>query len=194
MPWPASRVSAPGNMHIVDSFNLSVGQGLLTAFVADCASAGLDVSTTLAALRELIRKTRSFALIGDLSYAVKGGRVSGYVKPLAGMLQITPVLGTLPDGRIAPVGLLPGRKNSLPRFARFIAKRVAHEGPVSVSIGHALCEGRALELKALLQQQVRPPHGVAVTELGSAFGVHGGPGTIVVGVTPEVDAAALRAD
>jgi dihydroxyacetone kinase-like predicted kinase len=62
----ALRIAGPGRIHVVNSRNASVGQGQLAILAAECAEAGLDVETALAALEKAIPVTSTFALIKDL--------------------------------------------------------------------------------------------------------------------------------
>jgi DegV family protein with EDD domain len=178
----ASRTNAPGWIHVVDSRNASLGQGQLAVFAAECAAAGLDIETTLDAVRQMVNVTTSFALVRDLSYAVRGGRVPASRKLAADWLGLTPVLQTRTDGSVATGGLLPGRRNLLPKFARFIARRCNPDADLHLAFGHALCEDDARSLDAMLRDILPNVKKSSLTGLGSALGVHGGPGSLVVGV------------
>ncbi len=178
----ASRVDAPGRLHVIDSLNASVGQGLIVEFAAECAAVGMDAAMTLTAIERLKAETHTFALVRDLRYAVRGGRVPASRKWLAELFRITPVLRTEPDGRISARGILLGRGRRLPKFARHIAARSARNAPLRVAIGHALCEAEANVLDRLLRDALGNVVTSSITDLGSAFGVHGGPGTLVVAV------------
>lgn len=188
----AGRVSARGHIHVVDTRNASAGQGLLAVTAAECSHAGLDVSVTLKALQELVPHTHSFALVTDLQYAVRGGRVPAYVETIAKVLHVSPILRTKPDGKISAAGVLLGRRNSLPAFARFIGNRVDSDLKLRISIAHAICEEKAIQLKSLLLERLPSVHSCEITELGAAIGVHGGPGCIVVGVQPYISPDAIR--
>lgn len=178
----ASRPGLEGKVHVVNSLNASLGQGQLAVFAAECAAAGLDVKTTLAALQQLIPVTASFGLVRDLRYAVRGGRVPASKKWAADILRITPVLRSESDGTISARGILFGRQNLLPKFARFIARRSSTTAALRLSIGHALCKDDAVVLEKLIRQQLPNVAKSAILNLGSALGAHGGPGSIVVGV------------
>ena len=178
----ASRTIAPGRIHIVNSRNASLGQGQLAVFAAECAAAGLDVDTTLKAIQEMIPATTSFALIRDLSYAVRGGRVPNSRKLIADWLGLTPVLRTQPDGKVSTGGMLPGKRNLLPKFARFIARHCNPDAELHIALGHAVCEDDAMRLVDLLREMLPNVNRTSLTGLGSALGVHGGPGSLVVGV------------
>lgn len=176
----AGRVAAPGRVHVVDSRNASVGQGLLAVYAAECAAAGLDIAATLGAIAEIRAQTFTFALVGDLEYAVRGGRVPRSRKVLADLLRVTPVLKTEPDGRITAGGMLFGRAGRLAKFARHVARRVDRRARLRIAIGHALCEDDACTLQRLLLGAFDDVESSRITEIGTAFGVHGGPGTLVV--------------
>jgi len=178
----AERIRAKGRVHVLNSLNASLGQGLIAVFAAECAAAGLDVQSALRAIEAVIPETYSFGLVKDLRYAVRGGRVPGTRKVVADILRITPVLRSETDGRISARGMLVGRRKLLPKFSRYIAGRLAGNGQWRVAIGHAQCRGEAEQLGVLLKDRIPGVVRCRVTELGSALGAHGGPGTIVVGV------------
>lgn len=180
----AGRVNAPGHIHVVDSRSASLGQGMIAIFAAERAKAGLGAEETLAALEDIIPRTRAFAIVSDLRYAVKGGRIPGYVKTIADLLRLTPVIRSTADGRIGTATFLIGRKSRLKKFARYIARRVGSDGPISVLIGHAICPDEADELERLLRAVLGNVRRLKITELGTAFGVHGGPATLVVATQP----------
>lgn len=177
----AARVEASGRVHVINTQNASLGQGLLTILAAECAQAGMDLETTLARLRRAIPQTVTFGIVSDLTYAVRGGRVPKSRKMLADFLRITPVLKTLPDGQVSSGGILLGRKNPLKPFAKYIAAR-APEGRLRFLVAHADCEDEARQLEALLKGALPDATSSGVTPLGTAIGVHAGPGALVVGL------------
>lgn len=179
----ASRVDAPGRIHVVDSRSASMGQGMLAVFAAECAAAGWTAARTLQALEALIPQTRAYAVVSDLRYAVRGGRVPRWVRTLADLLRLTPVIRSTADGRIGTAGFLLGRGRRLSKFAAYIARRSGSE-PLDVAIGHAVCPDDAVTLADLLRERLPGVRRVTVSELGTAFGVHGGPSTLVVATQP----------
>src|SRR5690606_31522 len=96
----AQRVHRSSSIAVVDSSNASIGQGLLAIYAAGLAAQGLDSSQIVSAVRKMIPLTRTYALIGSMDYAVRGGRVKPAVKTIANALSLSPVLATHTDGRI----------------------------------------------------------------------------------------------
>jgi len=184
----AERVEARGQIRVLDSMNASTGQGLIAVTAAELADAGVPLDEAMPLLEDAIRRTKTFAILSDLRYAVRGGRVPGWVRVIADFLRMIAILKTTPDGRVAPAGFLVGRKNRSPRFARYVAKRAVFDGTVNISISHALCEDDAVELASALRKHYPDIRRLTICELGSAIGVHGGKGTLVVSVQAAGDA------
>ena len=174
----ANRADTRAPVLAIDSRNASIGQGLVALRAAELAAAGHSVDEIALALDAVIAGTRTYALLGNLDYAVRGGRVAPTVRLLARLLRLEPILATFPDGRIGRAGVLLGRHDRIRRFARWVARRA---GPGRrLAIGHAAAPDDAALLLAELQARAPGLELAFVTEIGTALGVHGGPGTLVV--------------
>jgi DegV family protein with EDD domain len=178
----AERVATHGRVEVIDSLNASIGQGMLTIYAAECAARGMDVQRVLELTRAMIPRTRTFALVGSLDYGVRGGRVKPAVRALADFLRLTPILITHPDGRVAPGGTLFGRGHPLEKFVRFVVRRMDRGLDYRIGIGHANASDKAHELLELLKRAHPRIVSSFVMPVGSALSVHGGPGTLVVGI------------
>ena len=192
----ASRSSAPGRIHVIDSKNASLGQGQLAVLAAECADRGFDIETAIAVVSDQIPRTRTYALLQDLRYAVRGGRVPGWVKTVADLLRLKAILRTTPDGRVTVGGFQLGSHNRTGRFAKFIARRAPKDQPIEVGVAHAMCEKDARELAEQIRSRLPTIEKLTLSELGTALGVHGGPGTLLVSFMPIVstDDIASRVD
>ena len=191
----ASRVNAPGKIHVVDTRNASLAQGQLAVLAAECAAAGVDVRTAIAAVESQVPEAATFAILKDLAYAARGGRLPGWVRTIAEALGLTPIICTTREGNIGLSGTLFGKRNRIERFARYVAKR-APAGPVEIGVGHAVCEEDALVLEKHLKTLVPDIRRIGVLGLSPAIGVHGGPGSLLVAMRPWLSAqdVANRAD
>jgi DegV family protein with EDD domain len=192
----AERTEAPGEIHVIDSHNASTGQGQLVVLAAECAAAGCSVPATISAIERQLQLTRTFALLNELRYAVRGGRVPAWVRTVAELLRLTPIICTKPDGRVSLSGFLFGRAHRARRFARYVARRAPTADTLDVAIGHALCEEDAFMLEKAIRDQLPGVRKLTLMGLGTALGVHGGPGTLLVSMMPHlsVDDVAARVD
>jgi DegV family protein with EDD domain len=174
----AGRITSHGEALVIDSMNASTGQGLVAMYAAECADRGQDLAQVAAATHAIIPRTKTYGLIGSLEYAVRGGRVPRWVKKIADALQLMPILHADRKGRVTGGGVLFGRHRMKEKFARFVKRRMQDGTTYRVLVGHANCESDGHWLLEQLQGG-NVAYGRVVT-LGSALGVHGGPGMLVV--------------
>lgn len=180
----ADRVQSASAIEVLDSGNASIGQGLIAIYAAELADMGLDATRIVTAVRKMIPLTRTYALVGSLDYAVRGGRVKPAVKSIANMLGLAPVLASHADGRIAPAGMLFGRRKRRDKLVRFITRRMQRGQGYRIGIGHANAETEAHDLLHRLRSAHPEIESAFVMPVGSTLTAHGGPGTLVVGVQP----------
>jgi DegV family protein with EDD domain len=184
----AKRSKAQGRIHVVDSLNASMGQGQLTVLAAECAVAGLSIEETVRIIEDQVPKVKTFALLKDLRYAVRGGRLPQWVKTVADLIRIIPIIRVTPDGRIGLGGCLLGGRNRNVKFAKFIASHVKDGESIEIGIGQAICPEDAAELERELRQRIPSIEKLKTCALGTALGVHGGPGTLIVSTRPAISA------
>ena len=178
----AKKIKADGNIFTYNSLNASLGQGQIAVYAAKCAKNGKDIHSTLEELNTIRKNTITFGLIPNLKYAVQGGRVPKTVKLIADLFRLTPILVSTDDGFIVTKKFLFGKNHILKRFAKYIAKNTSCNKKINISIGHAIAYEDAKTLKKFLETEIEQINEFKITELGTAIGVHGGPGAIMVGV------------
>ncbi|MDH3588317.1 MAG: DegV family EDD domain-containing protein [Gammaproteobacteria bacterium] len=177
----ASSMDDAAKIHVIDSRTASLGQGLLVIDAAEAANSGLSGIQVAERVEQMKRRTQTYCVLRDLSYGVRGGRISARVKKIADLFHLTPVLG-LRDGLVKPVGVFFGRQHIVEKFARFVARRIDRDKSYRLGIGHADCESDARELMDRLIQAVPNRHQTVFTRVGTALGVHAGPEGLVVAI------------
>ena len=178
----ASRVAAHERVRVIDSRNASAGQGLVVMYAAECAAAGMSATEVADAVRAVLPRTRTFACLSTLDYAVRGGRVPAIARTVARLLGISPLLATFPDGRISIGGALIGRSNLTAKFARFVGRRMDAGRRYRLIVGHGNAPAEGARLLEFLTRGRDNVDGAWLVPLGAALGVHGGPGFLVVGL------------
>lgn len=184
----AQRI-ADGRVRVIDSGTVSLGQGLLAMHAARLAQQGADIDTIE---RETLRAradVRTFALTATLDYAVRGGRIPPAARTLSRLTGLMPVLHAAPDGLVKPCGVIWARGARCRRFAGFVARRLDAKARYRLLVGHGAAEAAAHELLAELRRVLPGIESAEITTLGTALGVHGGPGLLVV-AAQRLDAAA----
>ncbi|MEO0574928.1 MAG: DegV family protein [Pseudomonadota bacterium] len=177
----AGRITG-SDIHVVDSRNATLGQGLIVREAAEAATADATIEDVLSRVDHAINNTVTYALVSDLTYAVRGGRVPKSKKMIADLFNLNPVLMTNEDGSVGSGGVILGRGNRLKKFVRYLAKKIGTEREVRIAVGHANCEADARELERDLKATLPNCIDTYCTDVCAVFGVHGGPGLVVVSV------------
>lgn len=181
----ASRTEPAGKVSVIDTRNCSLGQGLLVMLAGEMAAAGKSRDEVAAALTAAIGKVSTFAVVRDLSHAVRGGRVGPGAKRAADLLRITPVIHTNPAGEVKAGKFYFGRGQTVKRFSKYLLKQLEAKRARRLAVGHGQAEADARELQARLADAMPNLERSYFTEIGAAVGVHAGPGTLVVAVMEE---------
>ena len=189
----AERARNPDAITVIDSHNVSLGQGLVTLHAAECITAGLARDDIAASTEAVRKRTRSYGLVTDLSDAVRGGRVHPAVHLLARALGIHPIIHASGNGEVAPGGFIFGGNKAIPRFIRHVTQRIDPAARYRLGVAHANNEPAATEIRARLLE-LNPNIGDSyLTEMGVALGVHTGPGAVAVALQALADNPAARA-
>lgn len=90
-----ARVAAeevPGEVYVVDSANLSVGNGILALCAAEAAEAGKSAGEIVSLLEELAPRVEMSFVLDRLDYMKKGGRCSAVTALGANLLKLHPCI------------------------------------------------------------------------------------------------------
>ncbi len=88
------------NVYVVDSRNLSTGQGHVVLEAARMVQEGMEPKDITAALEELTGRVETSFVINNLHYLVKGGRCSAAAAFGANLLKLKPCI-ELTDGKMS---------------------------------------------------------------------------------------------
>ncbi|MFQ6611252.1 MAG: DAK2 domain-containing protein, partial [Fidelibacterota bacterium] len=132
----ASKRITEAPITVVDSGTVSIAQGLIVLAATEAANAGKSHDEILKIIDQAKSKTKLYAIIPDLSYAVKGGRVDPSKKRIANLLNITPILTLSENGSISTAGIRFGKKNLDSKIAKFVLKRIDKNKSYKILVAH----------------------------------------------------------
>lgn len=192
----AARIEG-ADVRVFDSVNAAGGQALLAWRAAELAETGADADAILRELERLRPQTLTYAILRDISHAVRGGRVPRWAAPAVRFTGLTPIASIRADGRLGLIGGLVAKAKAPEAFARDVAKRAiaalraatgAEDVRLRAIVGHCDARDDATRLIAALREQF-DRRGAQVDELhlvetGPAIGAHAGRGTLVVSLQP----------
>ena len=186
----ASRFE-PGAVRIVNTQNATAGEGLIALYAAEAAEEGFDADQIVKLIEEISGRTQTYAVIPDLSWGVRGGRIPAFLKTLAEYLFLNPVLAATDAGQLAVRGVVLGKKNQHMKFARLVARKLKKDKLYRFIICHCQAGDAAMDVQHQLLERHPEVHSCRITDAGPAVGVHLGPGGIVVGVQEYLPPAEL---
>ncbi|MGH9164877.1 MAG: DegV family protein [Acidimicrobiales bacterium] len=160
---------------VVDSLAVSMGQGMMVANAARLAAEGRSLDEVVAAVNEMVPRTRIFAALDTLENLRKGGRIGAAQALLGSILSIKPII-EVTGGKVEPES----RQRTRARSLRYLADKVREHQPVA---NLAVVHGSAPDVDQLLDllDGVVSRADIVVSEVGAVIGTHAGPR--VVGVT-----------
>ncbi|MDI1337565.1 MAG: DegV family protein [Lacunisphaera sp.] len=177
----AARTAAD-RITVFDTRHAAASQGLLAIWAAEAAQAGLSVPRILAGLERMRARTAIYAVIHDIRYGVRGGRVPRVAGPLTRLLRFSLMIRNRPNGRLGLMGGVWGRDQLPERFARRVLRLLSPGRRYRLIVGHGDCAVDAERVAAVLRASGREIDRLWVVETGIAVGAHAGPGCLVIGV------------
>ena len=168
------------NVRVVDSMNLSTGQGLVVLEAARLAKNATDLDQLADALREFTTRVEASFLLSRLDYMVKGGRCSSVVALGANLLNLKPCI-EVKNGKMSVVKKYRGNfEKCLPMYVK---DRLADREDLTNDILFVTKTPVGEECYAAVMNAVKQ-HGkfdtVYETDAGCTISCHCGPGTLGV--------------
>lgn len=188
----AASAALGGRVHVIDSHNVSGGQGLLAVHAAERALAGADAATIETELSQLRENTWTFAYVRDLTSAVRGGRIPAWTLPITRWLGLIPMMrigGT--DGGMHIFGVGRDRQDFAARFVAKVLRSFDPKMPLRAHVMHCDSADEGARVRQALIDQRPEIECAELLEAGSAIGAHAGAGAIVVAMMPKLPADAM---
>ena len=176
----AQELAELGEIHVVDSRQLSTGGGLLALQGAKLRDQGMAAADIAGELRRLAPLSDTSFVLDTLEYMWKGGRCSGVTALGANMLKLKPSL-EIRDGKLVVCKKYRGAMEKV--YRQYVTERLAGKSVVEdwAFITHSgeVSEETLQELTALVQE-LAPFKEVFITQAGCTVSSHCGPGTLGV--------------
>lgn len=170
-----------GNVWVVDSGNVTIGQNILIRYAVRLRDQGLTGREIAEELERVKSRICLLARVDTLEYLVRGGRLSKTAGFVGTLLNIKPVL-CVEDGEIKVLGKARGSQQSNNMLTEFIKKKgdVDFSMPVVLAYSgtdNALLKGYIENSRALWEDHL---DSFPITMIGSTISTHAGPGAIGV--------------
>ena len=171
------------NVYVIDSLGASSGYGLLMDGAADKRDEGLSAEELAKWIEENRLKLHHWFFSTDLSFYVKGGRVSKTAAFFGGMLDICPLLNMDNLGRLIPRYKIRTKKKVIKTIVDKM-EECARDGldyDGKCYICNSACFEDARQVADLVEARFPKLNGkVEIYDIGTTIGSHTGPGTVAL--------------
>lgn len=167
-----------GKVFVCDSRSAAIGAGILTEYALQLAAKGLSGQQILEELMEVRKKVCLYAIVDTLDYLKKGGRLNAAVAVVGGLLNIKPLICVDEVGQITVPGMARGLKKAFSTLSELSTKD-GIDGDKPMMLGFTGTSSENLS-KYMAESTAVWPEGTQHTIVGSAIGVHVGPGAVAV--------------
>ena len=168
------------NVRVVDSLNLSTGQGLIVLKACELAQTCENLDEIVEKLNEIIPKVEASFVLDRLEYMVKGGRCSSAAALGANLLGLKPCI-EVKDGKMSVVKKYRGSYSKC--LANYVKDRLANRDDLEhqhLFVTRTPVSDESLEAVKNAVNEYASFENIYWTEAGCTISCHCGPGTLGV--------------
>ncbi len=170
-------------IYIVDSLAASSGFGLLAEALADLRDNGATIEEVRDWAEENKCRMHHWFFSTDLTFYVKGGRVTKVSGWFGTLLNICPLLNMDAQGRLRPRHKIRGKQAVIQAIVQKMEEHAdgGHAYNDRCYLCHSACEEDARAVIALIEEKFPQLAGkIELYDIGTTIGSHTGPGTVAV--------------
>ena len=168
---------------VIDSLGASSGYGLLMDTAAAKRDEGLGAEELATWIKENRLRVHHWFFSTDLSFFVKGGRISRTAAVFGGLLEICPLMNMDNLGRLIPRFKVRTKKRVIrqivDKMQEFADGGLDYSGKCYISM--SACPADARAVADLVEARFPKLNGkVEINSIGTTIGSHTGPGTVAL--------------
>lgn len=168
---------------VVDSLGASSGYGLLVDNMANLRDSGMTIEDLYnwSITNRLYLHHWFFST--DLTFYVKGGRISKTSGAIGGILGICPLLNMNNEGKLIPRSKIRTKNKVIHEIVKMMEQHAykGHKYNRKVYISHSSCYEDARKVADLVEATFPEMKGkVLINSIGTTIGSHTGPGTVAL--------------
>ncbi len=174
-----ARNHFPGaRIEVVDSFQASLGLGMIILLCAEKASVGTPFEEVTDFALDLTGRVQTYFSVDSLEYLHRGGRIGKAQAFLGTLMKIKPLL-KVTEGEFQPIEKIRTSVKLLNRFVELVEKAANDETRLRLSVAESDNSG---VMTGLLERLLRVP-GVSLVhrcKVGGVTASHAGPGALAI--------------
>lgn len=162
---------------IVDSMRYSTAEGMVCLMASQYRDAGYSIEETAELLEKNKGKVHQIGWMDDLFYCKKVGRVSNAAAVMGTLIGVKAMADFNHKGMSHVLGKTRGYKNAYRHIIEYMKKTGEDLENQIIFVCHTLREEHALEVKKLIEEEIKPKE-VIISTVGQASAPNVGPGLV----------------
>lgn len=170
-------------LYLVDSLAASSGYGLFMAKLAELRDSGMTIDELYKWAEDNKKNLHHWFFTTDLTYFVRGGRVSKASGFIGGVLGICPLLDVNDEGKLIARSKIRGKKRVIPEIVERMKEHATDKLDYAdrCFISNSACIEDAKLVAELVEEAFPKLKGkVEIFNIGTTIGSHAGPGTVAL--------------
>ena len=170
-------------IYVLDSLSASSGYGLLMDRLADMRDAGKSIDELYQWAQDHRENLQHWFFTSDLTFLIRGGRVSKAAGLIGGMMNICPLMTVDPEGKLVARQKVRTKKKVIQAIVDKMAETAENGTDYSGKcyISNSACEEDAEAVAKLIEERFPRLQGrVEIFSIGTTIGSHTGPGTVAL--------------
>lgn len=170
-------------LYVVDSLAAASGFGLLMDKLAELRDSGMDIDTLRQWAEDHKLELHHWFFSSDLTFFIKGGRISKTSGTLGMMLGICPLMNVSNEGKLIPRAKIRSKKRVIKEIVKVMTENAEngldYDGKCFMC--HSACLEDAQAVASLVEENFPKLNGkVLINSIGTTIGSHTGPGTVAL--------------
>lgn len=171
-----------GDVYVVDSNNVTLGERILVEYALRLVDAGKPVDVIAHEVEAVRDRVVVMGLLETLEYLVRGGRLSAAAGALGTLLSFKPVVA-VEDGQVVQLGKARGSKNGRNLLNQQVERAGGIDFDMPIALGYTGLDD------TLLKKYIEDSHDLwaghkeselPIHTIGATIGTHVGPGAVAV--------------
>ena len=170
-------------IYVVDSLAASTGHGLVVDKAADLRDEGKSIDEVRDWIEANKNRAHHWFFSTDLTFFIRGGRVSKTAGTIGTLLGICPLLNVNDEGKLIPREKIRGKKKVITRIVEMMEAHAENglDYTGKVYISNSDCYDDARAVADLIESKFTKMNGkVQIYSIGATIGSHTGPGTVAL--------------